>query len=104
MKGRIRTEDSKIKQSISTKETLLKIKDKLKEKSKGIKNSNSVRYFLFDVVNNKNIEIDGYRNVLVYYNRISNQSKKDAMFLIKKIKENQIEELKFVKSIKINSK
>jgi len=104
MKGRIRTEESKIKQSISTKETLLKIKEKLKEKSKGSKNSNAVRYFLFDVINGKNIEIDGYKNVLEYYNLISNQKKKDAMFLIKKIKENHIEQLKFLKSIKINSK
>jgi hypothetical protein len=102
--GKVRTEESKIKQSITTKKTLSKIKDRLKEKSKGIKNSNAVRYFLFDVINSKEIEIDGYKTVLDYYNIISHQSKKDAMFLIKKIKENQIEELKFIKSIKINSK
>lgn len=102
--GKTRTEESKQKQSISTKITLFKIKEKLKEKSKGIKNSNANRYFLFDLVNNKNIEIDGYKKVLEYYNSITNKNKKDAMFLLKKIKENQIEELKFLKSIKINSK
>ncbi|CAB4130168.1 Nuclease associated modular domain 3 [uncultured Caudovirales phage] len=102
--GNIRTEESKIKQSLSTKKTLSKIKDKLKEKSKGVKNSNAVRYFLFDVINGKKIEVDGYKKVLEYYNNISKRNKKDAMFLIKKMKENQIEELKFIKSIKINSK
>lgn len=102
--GKVRTEESKRKQSISTKKTLSKIKEKIKEKSKGIRNSNANRYFLFDSINNQNIEIDGYKNVLIYYNSITNQNKKDAMFLLKKIKENQIEELRFLKSIKINSK
>jgi hypothetical protein len=102
--GRVRTDESKRKQSDSTKKTLSKIKEKIKEKSKGIKNSNANRYFLFDSINNKNIEIDGYKMVLEYYNLITNQNKKDAMFLLKKIKGNQIEELKFLKSVKINSK
>jgi hypothetical protein len=102
--GRLRTEEARNKQSVTTKETLAKIKDKLVEKSKGVKNSNAVRYFLIDTINNKEIQIDGYKMVLNYYNTISGLNKKDAMFLIKKIKENQIEELKFIKSIKINSK
>ena len=102
--GNVRTEESKIKQSKKTIETLSKIKDKLREKSKGIKNSNSVQYFLFDTVNKKRIHINGYKKVLEYYNTVFGQNRKDPMYLIKKIKENQIEELKFIKSIKINSK
>jgi hypothetical protein len=102
--GRIRTQESRNKQSVETKKTLSKIKDKLVEKSKGVKNSNAVRYFLIDTINNKEIQIDGYKMVLNYYNTISGLNKKDAMYLIKRIKENQVEELKFIKSIKINSK
>lgn len=104
VKGHIRSEESKLKQSITTKETLSKIRDKLSEKSKGIKNSNSVRYYLFNTLINKTIEIDGYKSVLIYYNQITNQNKKDSMFLIKKIKENKIDELKFISSCKINLK
>ena len=52
----------------------------------------------------KTIEIDGYKSVLIYYNQITNQNKKDSMFLIKKIKENKIDELKFISSCKINLK
>ena len=73
------------------------------EKSKGIKNSNSVRYILFNTISNEVVEIDGYKSVLNYFNSLTNSNKKDAMFLIKKIKENQIDELKFISSVKINS-
>ncbi len=104
VKGSIRTEESKIKQSISTKITLSKIKDKLKEKSKGQKNSNSVKYILYNVLSNSIIEIIGYKSVLEYYNRLTGRENKDAMFLLKKIKENKVPELKFLDSIKHNSK
>ncbi len=104
VKGTIRTEESKLKQSITTKKTLSKIKEKLKEKSKGINNSNAVKYVLFNTLTNDTVCVYGYKSVLMYYNNITNKNKKDAMYLIKKIKENQIEELKFVKSIKLNSK
>lgn len=103
VKGNKRSEESKKKQSIRTKETLSKIKEKLSERSKGVKNSNSVRYILLNTISNEIIEIDGYKSVLNYFNILTSSNKKDAMFLIKKIKENQIEELKFISSIKINS-
>lgn len=102
--GKVRSEESRKKQSISTKKTLSKMREKLSEKSKGIKNSNSVRYILLNTIINEVIEIDGYKSVLEYFNKISNSNKRDAMFLIKKIKENQIKELKFISQIKINSK
>lgn len=102
--GTKRNEESKRKQSISTIKTLSKIKEKLSEKSKGSKNSNSVLYTLLNTISNEIIEIVGYKSVLEYFNKISTSNKKDAMFLIKKIKENQIEELKFISSTKINSK
>lgn len=104
LKGKKRTEESKLKQSESTKKTLSEIKDKLSNKSKGIKNSNSVRYVLKNNLTNEIIEIYGYKSVLSYYNQTFNSQKKDAMFLIKKIKENQIQELSFISSNKINSK
>jgi hypothetical protein len=103
VQGTKRSDDSKKKQSITTKETLSKIREKLSEKSKGIKNSNSVRYVLLNTISNEVIEIDSYKSVLEYFNKITNSNKKDAMFLIKKIKKDQIEELKFISSIKINS-
>lgn len=103
VKGTIRSDESKKKQSIKTKESLSKIKEKLSERSKGVKNSNSVRYILLNTISNEVVEIDGYKSVLNYFNTLTNSNKKDAMFLIKKIKENQIEELKFISSIKINS-
>ena len=102
--GTKRSKESRIKQSISTKETLSKIKEKLSIKSRGLKNSNAVRYTLLNTLSNVIVELDGYKSVLEYYNKISNDNKKDAMFLIKKIKENKVELLKFISSIKINSK
>lgn len=104
VKGSVRSEDSKLKQSITTKKTLSKIKDKLSEKSKGEKNSNSVQYSLLNKLTNELVNINGYKSVLIYYNETFNQTKKDAMFLIKKIKENKITELEIVSSIKINKK
>lgn len=104
VKGSVRSEDSKMKQSITTKKTLSKIKDKLKEKSKGINNSNSVKYSLLNTLTNETVEINGYKSVLSYYNQITNQNKKDAMFLIKKIKEGKIPELFFINSTKLNKK
>ena len=104
VKGTKRSTESKIKQSISTKKTLSKIKEKLSNKSKGTKNSNAVRYTLLNTLSNTIVEIDGYRSVLEYYNNITNEDKKDAMYLIKKIKENKIESLILISSIKINSK
>lgn len=103
VQGTKRTDESKKKQSITTKETLSKIREKLSERSKGVKNSNSVRYVLLNTVSYEVVEIDGYKSVLEYFNKLTNSNKKDAMFLIRKIKENQIEELKFIYSIKINS-
>jgi hypothetical protein len=102
--GKKRSEESKIKQSISTKQSLSKIKEKLSEKSKGIKNSNAVRYTLLNTLSNIIVEIDGYKAVLDYFNEITNSDKKDAMFLIKKIKEDKIESLKLISSVKVNSK
>jgi hypothetical protein len=104
LKGKKRTEESKLKQSITTKKTLSKLKLKLSEKSKGVKNSNSVKYILKNTITDEIIEIIGYKSVLQYFNETFNQQKKDAMFLIKRIKENQISELKFISSNKINSK
>jgi hypothetical protein len=104
VKGTIRTDESKKKQSITTKLTLSKIKDKLSEKSQGTKNSNSVKYILYDKVNEKKIEIVGYKSVLNYYNQLTGNNKKDAMFLINKIKNDSVIELKFIESVKYNSK
>jgi len=104
VKGTKRSTESKIKQSISAKETLSKMKEKLSNKSKGTKNSNAVRYTLLNTLSNTIVEIDGYKSVLDYYNSITNEDKKDAMYLIKRIKENKIESLILISSIKINSK
>jgi hypothetical protein len=104
VKGTNRSTESKIKQSISTKETLSKMKEKLSNRSKGTKNSNAVRYTLLNTLSNTIVEIDGYKSVLEYYNSITNEDKKDAMYLIKRIKENKIESLILISSIKINSK
>lgn len=102
VKGSVRTQESKLKQSITTKKTLSKIKIKLSEKSKGIKNSNSVQYSLLNKITNEIVIINGYKSVLIYYNETFNRDKKDAMFLIKKIKENKIPELEMISTIKIN--
>ena len=80
------------------------MKEKLSNKSKGTKNSNAVRYTLLNTLSNTIVEIDGYKSVLEYYNSITNEDKKDAMYLIKRIKENKIESLILISSIKINSK
>jgi hypothetical protein len=104
VKGTKRSEASKMKQSISTKLKLSKIKDKLKERSKGSKNSNAKKYIIQDNLNNIKIEILGYKKVLEYYNKITNQDKKDAMYLLKKIRENKIDEILLIDEIKINSK
>ncbi len=104
VKGSVRTEESKLKQSITTKKTLSKIKDKLIEKSKGEKNSNSVQYSFFNNLTNEIVLINGYKSVLDYYNNITNQNKKDAMFLITKIRNNKIPELTFLNSKKLNKK
>jgi hypothetical protein len=76
----------------------------MSEKNSGKNNPNSVKYVLFNTLTNDTVCVYGYKSVLMYYNDITNKNKKDATYLIKKIKENQIEELKFVKSIKLNSK
>ena len=104
VKGSVRSEESKLKQSITTKKTLSKIKDKLIEKSKGEKNSNSVQYSFFNNLTNEIVLINGYKSVLDYYNNITNQNKKDAMFLITKIRNNKIPELTFLNSKKLNKK
>jgi hypothetical protein len=78
VQGTKRSDDSKKKQSITTKETLSKIREKLSEKSKGIKNSNSVRYVLLNTISNEVIEIDSYKSVLEYFNKITNSNKKDG--------------------------
>jgi len=59
---------------------------------------------LLNKLTNELVNINGYKSVLIYYNETFNQTKKDAMFLIKKIKENKITELEIVSSIKINKK
>lgn len=102
--GKVRSEESKLKQSLSTKKTLSLIKDKIVEKSLGNKNSNSVKYILRNNITEEIIEIVGYKTVLEYYNNTFNYKRSDAMYLIKKIKENQIPELTFLSSDKINSK
>ena len=102
--GTKRTEESKLKQSIKTKETLSKIKNKLSEKSQGEKNSNSNIYTLINTQIGFIIEIIGYKNVLDFYNSSFNKNKKDGMYLLRKIRENQIDELKLIKVEKVHSK
>jgi hypothetical protein len=102
--GSKRTEESKQKQSIKTKETLSKIKDKLSEKSKGEKNANSNLYTLLNTKTNSIIKIIGYKNVLNFYNSSFNKNKKDGIYLLKMIRENQIDELKLIQVEKVHSK
>ena len=80
------------------------LKKKMSEKNSGKNNPNAVKYVLFNTLTNDTVCVYGHKSVLMYYNNITNKNKKDSGYLIKKIKENQIEELKFVKSIKLNSK
>lgn len=102
--GKKRTYESKIKQSETCKKTLGKLKEKLKTRSLGEKNSNTRKYTLKLIPENKTINIIGLNNLLNLYNEYSGLNYKDAPYLIKKIKDNKIENVKLINVININHK
>ena len=102
--GKKRTYESKIKQSETCKKTLGKLKEKLKTRSLGEKNSNIRKYTLKLIPENKTINIIGLNNLLNFYNEYSGLNYKDAPYLIKKIKDNKIENVKLINVININHK
>ena len=100
--GKIRTEESKEKQSKTCKETLSKIKEKLSLKSSGNKNSNAKRFTIQIIDTGEFIDIEGYQNVLVYYNEKFNTSIKDPSYFIRKLKNGKINYIKLINVININ--
>ena len=75
--GKIRTQESKEKQSKTCRETLSKIKEELSFKSSGRNNSNA-KIFTIQIIDTEElIDIEGYQNVLIYYNEKFNTYIKD---------------------------
>ena len=102
--GNIRTQESKEKQSATCRETLSKIHEKLSLKSSGINNSNAKRFTIQIIDTRQLIDIDGYQNVLAYYNEKFNTSIKDPAYFIRKLKNNKVNYIKLINVININYK
>ena len=102
--GKKRTYESKIKQSETCKKTLNEIKEKLKTKSLGDKNSNTKKYVLKLISENKTLDIVGLNNLLIFFNKYSGLNYKDAPYLIKKIKNKKIQNIELINVININHK
>ena len=102
--GKKRTYESKIKQSETCKKTLNEIKEKLKTKSLGNKNSNTKKYVLKLISENKTLDIVGLNNLLIFFNKYSGLNYKDAPYLIKKIKNKKIQNIELINVININHK
>jgi hypothetical protein len=102
--GKSRTQDSKDKQSETCRETLSKMKDKLSLRSSGLNNSNAKKFIIKILETNEMVEIDGYENVIIYYNQKYDTPFKDASYFIKKLKENKVKYIKLIDVININHK
>ena len=50
------------------------------------------------------IDIEGYQNVLIYYNEKFNTYIKDSAYFIRKLKDNKINYIKLINVININYK
>ena len=102
--GKIRTEESKIKQSISCKNTLSKIKHKLSKRSKGINNSNIKLYTIELKSTKEKIELIGREKLLIFINDHNNSNYKDYNYLLIQLKKNKIPNFSFISSYNLNHK
>ncbi len=102
--GKIRTQESKEKQSATCKKTLSRIHEKLSLKSSGENNSNAKKFTIQIIDNGELIDIEGYKNVLLYYNEKFNTSIKDPAYFIRKLKDDKINYIKLINVININYK
>jgi len=102
--GKIRTEESKIKQSISCKNTLSKIKHKLSERSKGINNSNTKSYTIKLKTTKEKVKLISREKLLIFINKYNNSNYKDCNYLLIQLKKDKIPNFSFISSYNLKHK